>query len=112
MKLGIHGLLPPLVVDQKTEVDRVLANLRRIKDGLDQYVYLMHLLDRLFNFIILFWLICKIYNFVYYRDERLFYQTLESNVEEVMPLVYTPTVGAACINYGFIFTESKYIIFN
>jgi malate dehydrogenase (oxaloacetate-decarboxylating)(NADP+) len=33
---------------------------------------------------------------------------LESNVEDIMPLVYTPTVGAACIKYGYIFTEPKY----
>ena len=44
-----------------------------------------------------------------HRDERLFYKVLESNVEDIMPLVYTPIVGEACIKYGFIFTEPKLV---
>ena len=84
--LGIHGLFPPVVQSQQEQSDLVLANLKRLATDLDRYVYLMHLLD---------------------RNEKLFYYVLSSNVEEVMPLVYTPTVGEACIKYGFIFNQPK-----
>jgi len=84
--LGIHGLLPPCVQNLEQQEKLVLANLARLETNLDKYVYLMHLLD---------------------RNEKLFYKVLSSNVEDVMPLVYTPTVGEACIKYGFIFNQPK-----
>ncbi|CAF0867764.1 unnamed protein product [Brachionus calyciflorus] len=85
-RLGIHGLLPPCVQTQEAQEHLVLENLHRIKEDIDKYTYLMHLLD---------------------RNERLFYKVLSSHVEEIMPLVYTPTVGEACIKYGFIFNQPK-----
>lgn len=84
--LGIHGLLPPCVQNLEQQEKLVLDNLARLENNLDKYVYLMHLLD---------------------RNEKLFYKVLSSNVEDVMPLVYTPTVGEACIKYGFIFNQPK-----
>lgn len=84
--LGIHGLLPPAVQSLDHQEQLVLANLKKLDKDLDRYVYLMHLLD---------------------RNEKLFYKVLSSNVEDVMPLVYTPTVGEACIKYGFIFAQPK-----
>lgn len=84
--LGIHGLLPPCVSTMEQQEKLVLANLDRLSTDLDKYVYLMHLLD---------------------RNQNLFYKVLSSNVEKVMPLVYTPTVGEACIKYGFIYNQPK-----
>jgi len=84
--LGIHGLMPATVLTQEAQEKIVLDNLHRLATDLDRYVYLMHLLD---------------------RNEKLFYKVLSSNVEEIMPLVYTPTVGEACIKYGFIFNQPK-----
>ena len=84
--LGIHVLMPATVLTQDAQEKLVLENLNRLATDLDRYVYLMHLLD---------------------RNEKLFYKVLSSNVEDIMPLVYTPTVGEACIKYGFIFNQPK-----
>jgi malate dehydrogenase (oxaloacetate-decarboxylating)(NADP+) len=84
--LGIHGLYPPAVSTQQNQVNNVLSNLARLQTDLDKYVYLMNLLD---------------------RNERLFYRVLSENVFDIMPLVYTPTVGEACIKYSFIFGQPK-----
>lgn len=84
--LGIHGLLPPAVQSAQLQEKLVLDNLKRLSSDLDKYVYLMNLLD---------------------RNEKLFYRVLSNHVEDIMPLVYTPVVGEACIKYGFIFAQPK-----
>merc|ERR1719367_1641548 len=84
--LGIHGLLPPKVRSQEEQVDNALRNLRRYTDPLNKYVYVTDLLD---------------------RNERLFYKLLSENVEELMPIVYTPTVGLACQKFGYTFTRPQ-----
>merc|ERR1712025_612393 len=84
--LGIHGLLPPRVKTQAEQVDHCLRNVRRYTDPLDQYVYLMDLLE---------------------RNERLFYRLLSEYTEELMPVVYTPTVGEACQKFGYIYRKPQ-----
>ena len=84
--LGIHGLLPPRVKSQAEQVSHCLRNVRKYQDPLDQYVYLMDLLE---------------------RNERLFYRLLSEHTEELMPVVYTPTVGEACQKFGFIFRRPQ-----
>ncbi|XP_064628012.1 NADP-dependent malic enzyme-like [Lineus longissimus] len=84
--MGIHGLLPPFVTDQDTQVSRVLANFRRWDNDLDRYIYVMGLQD---------------------RNEKLFYRTLMEHVEVMMPVVYTPTVGLACQKYGLIYRKPR-----
>ena len=84
--LGLHGLLPPHVQTQQEQVERVLANLHRKPTALERYIFLIALLD---------------------RNETLFYRTVIDHLEEIVPLVYTPTVGQACQEYSHIFRRTR-----
>ena len=84
--LGLKGFLPPRVHTMEEQVHRVLGNLRRKPNDLEKYIYLTSLQD---------------------RNKTLFYRILLDNIEEMMPLVYTPTVGQACIEYGSIFRRPR-----
>merc|ERR1719312_1494271 len=84
--LGIHGLLPARIKNMAEQADNCLRNLRRFEDPLNQYMYLVDLLD---------------------RNERLFYKLLSENIEELMPIVYTPTVGLACQKFGLAFKRPQ-----
>ncbi|KAM8953033.1 NADP-dependent malic enzyme [Pelodytes ibericus] len=86
LQLGIHGLLPPCFLSQDVQVLRVLRNYERQKCDLDRYILLMGLQD---------------------RNEKLFYKVLTSDVERFMPIVYTPTVGLACQQYGLAFRRPR-----
>ncbi|XP_069830801.1 NADP-dependent malic enzyme [Dendropsophus ebraccatus] len=86
LQLGIHGLLPPCFLSQDVQVLRVLRNYERQKNDLDRYILLMGLQD---------------------RNEKLFYKVLTSDIERFMPIVYTPTVGLACQQYGLAFRRPR-----
>ena len=84
--LALSGLLPPQVLNQEAQVERLMANVRKIPDALARYVYLMTWLD---------------------LNETVFYRALVEHLEELLPLVYTPTVGRACQEYGHIFQRPR-----
>ncbi|PTY06240.1 NAD-dependent malic enzyme [Opitutaceae bacterium EW11] len=84
--LGLRGLLPPRVFDLETQVKRVIGNLRRKTDPLEKYIFLTTLQN---------------------RNETLFYRLLVDHLEELMPLIYTPTVGQACLEYGAIYRRPR-----
>ena len=69
----------------KSLVQKTIS-VRRYDEPLNKYVYLNDLL-------------CT--------NERLFYKLLSENVEELMPIVYTPTVGLACQKFGYIFSKPQ-----
>ncbi len=85
-RLGIEGLLPPHVSSMDEQVARVLENVRSQSTDLHRYTELISLLD---------------------RNETLFYRVVMDNLEEMMPLIYTPVVGKACQLYGHIFRRPR-----
>ncbi|XP_065850116.1 NADP-dependent malic enzyme [Euphorbia lathyris] len=82
----LRGLLPPAISSQELQEKKLMHNLRQYKVPLQRYVAMMDLQE---------------------RNERLFYKLLIDNVEELLPVVYTPTVGEACQKYGSIFRRPQ-----
>jgi malate dehydrogenase (oxaloacetate-decarboxylating) len=81
LNLDLFGLLRSGVSTLEQEVERTLEQYRRKPDDLERYIFLQSLLD---------------------RDETLFYRLLYENLEEMVPIVYTPTVGQACLMLSHI----------
>jgi len=73
-EFGLSGLLPPQVSTVEQQLARAYENYRRKESDLERYVFLVSLQD---------------------RNETLFYRLLQEHVAEMMPVIYTPTVGAA-----------------
>ena len=84
--LGLRGLLPYNVSGQDTHKKRALGNLRRKAYDIEKYIFLSALQD---------------------RNEKLFYRLVMDNIEEIMPLIYTPTVGQACKEFAHIYRRSQ-----
>ncbi|MED6193589.1 NADP-dependent malic enzyme 4, chloroplastic [Stylosanthes scabra] len=82
----LRGLLPPTVIPQETQVKKFIQLIRQYQVPLLKYVAMMDLQE---------------------RNERLFYKLLIDHVEELLPVVYTPTVGEACQKYGSIFSHPQ-----
>ncbi len=84
--LGIKGLLPYAVSSQMEQVQRTMVNLQRKESDIERYIFLSALQE---------------------RNERLFFRTVVEHIEEIMPLIYTPTVGQACKEFSHIFRHTQ-----
>jgi len=82
----LHGLLPPHVTSLDWQVTRRLDAFRAIGSDLQKYIFLRGLQD---------------------SNETLFYALLTRNIEEMMPIVYTPTVGLGCQLFSHIFRKPR-----
>ena len=84
--LGLRGFLPAAVMSMQGQVERVLTNLRNLSSDLEKYIALNSLHD---------------------RNEALFFRVVCDYIDEIQPLIYTPTVGLACQRYGLIFQRPR-----
>jgi len=82
----LHGLLPPYVTSLDLQVERRLDAFRGLSSDLQKYVFLRGLQD---------------------ANETLFYALLARHIEELMPIVYTPTVGLGCQYFSQIFRKPR-----
>ncbi len=84
--LNLRGLLPARIHSPAEQELRVLGNIRSKATDLDRYLYLIALQD---------------------RNETLFYRVVMNNIREMMPLIYTPTVGKACQEFQHIYRKPR-----
>jgi malate dehydrogenase (oxaloacetate-decarboxylating)(NADP+) len=85
-RLGLRGLLPARVSIMDRQKERMLEGIRRKESDIERYIALRALQD---------------------RNERLFYRTVIDHIDELMPIVYTPTVGQACKEFAHIFRRPR-----
>jgi malate dehydrogenase (oxaloacetate-decarboxylating)(NADP+) len=74
------------VLTQDQQAERIMTNLRSLSDPLERYVALNALHD---------------------RNETLFFRVVIDHIDEIMPIIYTPTVGLACQKYGQVFQRPR-----
>jgi malate dehydrogenase (oxaloacetate-decarboxylating) len=85
-ELGLLGLLPPHSSTVEEQLARTYENYRRKPSDIERYVFLTALQD---------------------RNEILFYRLLQEHISEMMPIIYTPTVGEGCRQYSHVFRRPR-----
>lgn len=86
IQYGLKGLLPYAVSSQETQMKRILANMERKPNNVEKHIFLSALED---------------------RNQRIFYRLLIEEIDTLMPIIYTPTVGQVCKNFSSIFRKEK-----
>src|SRR5476649_2245998 len=82
----LHGLLPPHIGTLEEQAARRIKVLRSYETDFERYAYLRDLQD---------------------TNETLFYAVLVNNLEELLPIVYTPTVGEGCQRFSEIWRKPR-----
>ena len=88
-QFGLHGLLPPHIETLEEQVVRAYEAYERKDDDLERHIYLRALQD---------------------NNEVLFYRLLLDHIEEMTPIVYTPTVALACQQFSHIYRRPRGMI--
>lgn len=85
-EFGLLGLLPLHCSTIEEQLARTYENYHRKESDLERYVFLTALQD---------------------RNETLFYSLLQEHISEMMPIIYTPTVGEGCRQYSHVFRRPR-----
>jgi malate dehydrogenase (oxaloacetate-decarboxylating)(NADP+) len=88
-RLGIRGLIPPTISTIESQIERNMKSIKKLPNDVERNIHLQNLHN---------------------RNETLYHRLLVEHMEEVAPLVYTPTVGQVCLNFGHQFRRSRFIL--
>ena len=84
--LDLDGLLPPLVSDIEQQIDRLYCSYQKLQDDLSKYQFLRAIQE---------------------RSVVLFFALLEAHLEEMVPIVYTPTIGLAVQQFSTLYRTAR-----
>ena len=85
-QLGLAGLLPPRILSLEEQKKKIFEVFSKKPSNLEKYIYMIALQD---------------------RNETLFYRVVIDYIETMMPIIYTPTVGEACLEYDHVFRKPR-----
>ncbi|NKI73324.1 NAD-dependent malic enzyme [Dickeya sp. CFBP 2040] len=85
-QFNLHGLLPEAVETIEEQAERAWRQYQAFKNDIEKHVYLRNIQD---------------------TNETLFYRLLDNHLSEMMPIIYTPTVGAACEHFSDIYRRAR-----
>lgn len=86
MFFNLEGLLPEAIETIEEQTDRAYQQYQKFDNDIDKHIYLRNIQD---------------------TNETLFYRLVENHITEMMPIIYTPTVGAACENFSNIYRRGR-----
>lgn len=86
---NLEGLLPEAIESIEEQVERAYQQYQGFESDIDKHIYLRNIQD---------------------TNETLFYRLVQSHITEMMPIIYTPTVGAACENFSNIYRRARGLI--
>ncbi|MDR0806112.1 MAG: NAD-dependent malic enzyme [Enterobacteriaceae bacterium] len=83
---NLHGLLPEAIETIEEQAERAYRQFQVFKTDIDRHVYLRNIQD---------------------TNETLFYRLIVNHLSEMMPVIYTPTVGEACEHFSDIYRRHR-----
>lgn len=85
-EFNLEGLLPEATETIQEQVERAYRQYQAFESDMDKHIYLRNIQD---------------------TNETLFYRLVQNHISEMMPIIYTPTVGAACENFSNIYRRGR-----
>ncbi|KHT62764.1 malate dehydrogenase [Photobacterium gaetbulicola] len=86
MFFNLEGLLPEAIETIEEQTERAYQQFLKFENDMDKHIYLRNIQD---------------------TNETLFYRLVENHITEMMPIIYTPTVGAACEDFSNIYRRGR-----
>ncbi|GEK15129.1 NAD-dependent malic enzyme [Aliivibrio fischeri] len=83
---NLEGLLPEAIESIEEQTGRAYKQYQNFENDMDKHIYLRNIQD---------------------TNETLFYRLVQNHISEMMPIIYTPTVGAACENFSNIYRRGR-----